>query len=285
MVVPKPDAVERLKKQVISRIFALCQERGNFVFDNTLVKQVALELKFGNPFDATKIDNKSLLPQVLRDNDYALIHLGNGRHQFVPGIDRFFHSFEPVTEVIDWPYRRSLLNDYNTSESNVLSVANNQRILHHFLFKQDKEFDSADISERPKTYFPHRTKATFSYCFGDVEINLSNVQIEIDLTLEYHGTIGVFEAKNGLTDSFAVCQLYNPFRYYHDAKARPALQNKIKEIVGIYVVREARRSSQPTFIKMWAYTFDDPLDMGSIRLLRCAAYRLIAPQAEKDANV
>jgi len=186
------------KITVLTELFEICKQRNDFVFHNDLVKDVCRKHGFGNPFDVTKIDNKNQLPKTLLDNDFALIHLGKGKHQFIKGIHKVFHEFEPIQTTVVWPYKKSLLNEYNTSESNILSVANNQRILHHFLFGKDTEFDSLDITKRPKTYFPHRTKTSFFYSFGkDLQIELKNIQIEIDLTIEFQGTIGIFEAKNG----------------------------------------------------------------------------------------
>jgi len=204
------------KNQLLTELFEFCQKQGNYIFHNDLVKDIAKKVGFGNPFDATKIDNKNKLPQVLLDNNFAVIHLGGGKHQFIKGIDKVYHHFEPVQQTIQWTYQKSLLNEYNSSESNILSVANNQRILHHFLFGKDTEFEDVDVSKRPKTYFSHRTKTSFAYNFGsDLHIELKNIQIEIDLTMEFQGRIGVFEGGNGKPDSFAIYQIYRPFLYYH----------------------------------------------------------------------
>jgi hypothetical protein len=148
------------KDEVLTEIFKKCQQENNFVFHNDLVKDIARKVGFGNPFDATKIDNKDKLPEILLENDYAVIHLGNGNHQFIKGIAKVYHDFEPIQDTLQWNYKKSILNEYNSSESNILSVANNQRILHHFLFGKDTEFEDIDISKRPKTYFPHRTKTS-----------------------------------------------------------------------------------------------------------------------------
>ncbi len=75
------------KDQVLTELFEICQKRGNYIFHNDLVKDVSKRVGFGNPSDATKIDNKDRLPQILLDNDFAVIHLGNGNHQFIKGID------------------------------------------------------------------------------------------------------------------------------------------------------------------------------------------------------
>ncbi len=262
------------KQEVLTELFQMCQERENYVFDNTEVKEVCARVGFGNPFDVTKLDNHTLLPDILVNNDYAVIHLGGGRHQFIKGIDKIYHAFEPITDYTDWTYRRSLLNEYNSSESNLLSVANNQRILHQFVFGEDREFESIDISQRPKTYFPHRTKTDFSYRFGTEPIRLEQIQIEVDLTIEYQGKIGVFEAKNGVPDSFAAYQIYHPFLYYYNARER--LGEQLREIVGVYVVRH--KEGGQTYLRLWEYTFNDPLDITSIRLVNSKGYRLIGEQ-------
>jgi len=207
---------EGLKKQVLAKLFAICEERGDYIFDNDLVKQVIGEIegekKFKNPFDVTKVDRRDLLPKIMLEKNFAVIHLGSGAHRFIEGIENVSHDFEPIQQEIDWKYRKSVLNEYNTSESNILSVANNQRILHHITFGQDREFEDVDITKRPKTYFPHRTKANLKYHFGKaIEIELTRMQIEIDLTIEFEGTIAVFEAKNGKPDNFSVYQIYHPF--------------------------------------------------------------------------
>lgn len=261
------------KDKVLTELFEICRKRKNYVFHNDLVKEVAKKVGFGNPFDATKLDNKDKLPKILLENDYAVIHLGKGKHQFIKGIDKVYHNFEPIQETVEWTYKKSLLNEYNSSESNILSVANNQRILHHFLFGKDTEFESVDITQRPKTYFPHRTKTSFTYNFGkNLPIELKNIQIEIDLTIEFQGNIGVFEGKSGKPNSFAVYQIYHPFLYYYHANLLPELKGKIKNIYGVYVVKN--KEKRITNLKIWAYTFSNPSDITSIQFVKSACYRL-----------
>jgi len=262
------------KSDVLLELYNICKQRNDFIFDNNLVKDVSQAIGFGNPFDATKIDNKSKLPQYFLENDIAIIHLGNGKHKFIKGVDLVYHTFEPLQEKIEWKYKKSLLNEYNSSESNILSVANNQRILHQFLFGKDTEFDDIDISQRPKTYFPHRTKTNFDYYFGkDLQVHLERIQIEIDLTIEMNGIIGVFEGKNGSPDNFAIYQIYHPFLYYYNANQFSGIQGKIKNIYGIYVVKTVENKS--TFINLWKYTFDNPYDITSIKFIKSSSYQLI----------
>jgi hypothetical protein len=44
------------KQQVIAKLFKICKEKGDYVFDNALVKKVCRDIGFGNPFDATKVE-------------------------------------------------------------------------------------------------------------------------------------------------------------------------------------------------------------------------------------
>lgn len=270
----KKKSKESKKDQVIEELFKICKRKDDFVFHNNLVKDVCKKIGFGNPFDVTKLDNKTKLPDILIKNDYAIIHIGSGKHKFIKGIDKVFHDFEPIQKTIEWKYKKSLLNQYNSSESNILSVANNQRILHHFLFGQDTEFEDVDITKRPKTYFPHRTKTSFEYNFGkEAKLEFRNIQIEVDLTIEFQGTIGVFEGKNGKPDTFSIYQIYHPFLYYYSANINTELKGKIKKIYCTYVVRERIKAHDT--LKLWAYTFASPLEITSIIFIKSAAYNLI----------
>lgn len=253
------------KHQVIEDLFKYCKERGDWEFDNELVKRYSEKNGFGNPFDATKVDNSSLLPQMLRDEDYFIVHLGEGRHRFVKGIRLGYHRFEEVTpsETIDWKYRRSLLNELDTSESNILSVASNQRIIHDFLYE--------DIVASPKVYNARRTKTSLRYKVGNETISATNVQIEIDLTLEHQGVVTVVEGKNGFPEDFAVYQIFHPFKYYTMLRRENRLS--IKQITTCYVLRKQEQGQ--SILRLYNYTFDDENEMGSIRLLKKAQYNLI----------
>jgi hypothetical protein len=104
-------------------------------------------------------------------------------------------------------------------------------------------------------------------------LKLENIQIEIDLTIEYKGIIGVFEIKNGNPSNFAIYQIYHPFLYYYKANELSNLKGTIKNILGVYVVKTISKGI--TNLKMWAYTFENPLDITSIKLVKSACYQLI----------
>ena len=167
------------KQEVLTKIFRHCQQRGDFVFDNDLVKEICQEVDFKNPFDVTKIDRSALYPDVMKQGTgYFIIHLGEGQHQFVPNVSLAYHQLEVIDKAqsIAWKYRPSLLNEFDTSESNIISVGLNQRILHDFLYD--------DIEADAKQYMPRRTKITEQYTIDAREINVINLQMEIDAVLE-----------------------------------------------------------------------------------------------------
>ncbi|TNB54961.1 type II restriction enzyme [Campylobacter helveticus] len=251
------------KHLVLESLLAQCKEQNDFIFHNDLVKEICKQCGFGNPFDATKLDSSEKLPQIFIKENICILHLGGGYHQFIKGIDKLYHPFEALQESLRWEYRKSLLNEYNDSESNILSVANNQRILHHFLFGEDLEFENLSIEKRPKTYFPHRTKTSLSYFFDTQKIEAKNQQIEIDLTLEFDGIIGIFEAKNGEPKDFNIYQIYHPFLYYYNSKLT------FKKIICVYLVRK------DSSLKLWAYTFNEPLCLDSITFLKSREYILV----------
>jgi len=253
------------KQDVITEIFKLCRDRGNFVFDNTLVKQVCKEYGFGNPFDATKLDDTARFPQILLDEDYFILHLGKGRHKFVKGISNGFHVFEKIdsNKIFDWKYRKSILNEFDTSESNILSVASNQRIIHDFLYE--------DIVANPKIYNARRTKMNISYRVGRQEIIASNLQMEIDLTMELGSMVTVFEGKNGFPKDFAIYQLFHPFKYYSILKKEMKLE--VGLITCCYILR--KREGESSVLKLYNYTFEDENDLNSIKLLKNAQYNLV----------
>lgn len=194
-----------------------------------------------------------------------VVHLGRhqrlGWHQFVKGISAGYHRFEdvPEEETHQWNYHRSILNNVNSSESNILSVGYNQRIIHEFLYR--------DIAASPKVYGSNRTQIPLNYSIGDRRIIATRLQVEIDFTVENLGDVTVFEAKNGFPLDFNVFQLFNPVRYYKGLQETRGL--RIEKVEGCYLLRDGAR------LRLYLYTFDDLDTPASIRLIRNAEYTLV----------
>lgn len=257
--------MDNKKHRAIAEIFKVCESRKDLIFDNNLVKSVCQKHKFGNPFDATKLDSSNKLPAILKEKDYFIVHLGKGKHKFVKGINVGFHVFEEIEEanIFDWEYRKSLLNEFDTSESNILSIASNQRIIHDFLYE--------DIVANSKVYHQRRTKIDLAYRIGRETIKAEGLQMEIDLTMELHGNVTIFEGKNGFPKDFAVYQIFHPFKYYSILKKEKRLD--VNLITCCYVLRKV--DGGRSVLRLYNYTFEDEEDIGSIKLLKNAQYALI----------
>ena len=186
------------KSQVLEEVFKACKKRNNFVFNNSQLKEISNKKGFENQFDVPKLDNTSKLPQLLKDKNYFVVHLGKGQHQFIKGTQYGFHTFESIQKKHKQVYRPSILNDLNTSESNVLSVVFNQGIIYDFL----------NIQQTPKIYLPHRTQYDFEYTINKQKIKSHRQQIEVDMTIESNNNVYTFEAKNKFSQDFNVSQLY-----------------------------------------------------------------------------
>lgn len=252
------------KKKVISEIFQICKRRNNFAFDNKLVKDISTKYNFKNPFDATKFDTIEKLPKLLKDDDVFIVHLGMGNHRFVKGISKGYHKFEKIADnnIFEWKYRKSILNEYDTSESNIISVANNQRVIHDFLYE--------DIVANPKIYNSKRTKISFSYKVDNEEISVINLQMEIDFIMELNNIVTIFEGKNKFISDFAIYQIFIPFKYFSILKNNDKLD--IEAINACYILREKQRGS--SILRLYNYTFENNDSMSSIKLLKNAQYNL-----------
>ena len=252
------------KQDVLQELFYICQQRGDFVFDNYLVKEVCEDFEFGNPFDATKVDRSELYPSIMQQGQgHFIIHLGQGRHQIVPNISFGYHSLEPISEseIIPWAYRKSLLNEFDTSESNIISVGINQRILHHFLYD--------DIVANPKQYGARRTKFSGHYTIDSEPISVSRLQMEIDAVLEMDNDITVIEGKNGFPPDFAVYQLFHPYLYFDVLRESGKLD--IREIQCCYFQRLKRDAG--SILRLHLYRFH-ARELSSIDLIKKREYRL-----------
>jgi len=264
------------KSLVLALLFKMCQERGNFVFNNDEVRKFCEVVGFKNQFDVTKLDNREKLPAVLREADYAMVHLGKGRHKFVKGVDNVYHAFEEIApdRAYKKEYRKSLLNKSDDSESNMLSMAMNHGLLNEFLY--------GDTDARPNFYNSRRTKISFAFKLDGKRFQAERLQVETDMAFENNGTVTVFEGKNGFPKDFAVYQLYNPYRYYHNLKESGI---PIKDVQCCYVLRcevkIPRKVKKQTVLRVYLYTFTDTMEMTSIKLVKNARYTLLE---ESDAS-
>ena len=252
------------KREVLARLFLECQNKGEYIIDRKDVRRVCDEVDFGNQFDVTKVDRSSLYPDVMKQGTgYFIAHLGKGRHQFVPNQSLAYHPFEAIdqAETGVWEYVPSILNDFDSSEANILSVAYNQLILHDFLY--------GDRRANPEIYLARRTKFTGEYTIDSQPISVTQVQLEMDMALEWNGDVTIMEAKNGFHDDFAVYQLFHPYLYFDHFRRRGTLD--IKGIQCCYLQRRKRKGIST--LRLHLYRFYER-DLSLIELVRKREYVL-----------
>lgn len=254
------------KQQTLAKIFSICESSGDYIFGNDLVREICQKFNFKNQFDVTKLDHKVKLPPSMQKGDRFVLHIGQGVHQFVKGIDKGYHALEPIEkdEIIDWEYKPSILNETDTSESNIVSLASNQGIIYDFL---------ESSGQNHNLYNARKTNISHSFSIGGCRIDVDRVQLEIDQTIEFGGKVVVIEAKNGFHDDFYVPQLFYPHVYYSQLKGEKELP--IEEINCCYMMRKHKTKKTPSVVRFYLYKFNNTEDMSSLQLLKKKQYNLI----------
>jgi hypothetical protein len=233
------------------------------------VQPIAQRVGFANKFDVTKIDSKYILPEEMRNANYCIAHIGEGKHQFIQELQQWFHDFEPIMqgEQITWRYRKSLLNDLHRGEASVISLVLNQRILHDFVYE--------DVAASPKIYIPGRTRANLTYQVGRTNLQTQGLQMEMDLVLEYQRVVTVFEAKDKLLRDFAVYQLFHPAKFYYEKLHEKLRQDGLSaKVNACYILKSGGGKRSPLRVRFYLYEFKDFDRLDSIRLVRKAEYHL-----------
>ncbi|MHA1221955.1 MAG: type II restriction enzyme [Candidatus Heimdallarchaeaceae archaeon] len=257
-----------LKKKILLEIFKECERTGNYTFTNDKVREIAATFKFKNPFDATKLDHTKLIPDLLKKKNYCLVHLGQGNHKFIRQMDIFYHKFEK--KIIEsncrkWEIKSGVLDDYGLSESNILSLVYNRSILNDFLYD--------DYAKKPDNiYLPTRTKSTLKYWIGNEQIIAIKLQMEIDLMLIRNNVLTIIECKNGNHTDFAKYQLFVPFHMFCKAKERRYLDLKDVNCCYIMKYKQRIRKTYENHVEMYLYTFTNPENMDSIKLIKAKKY-------------
>ena len=114
----------------------------------------------------------------------------------------------------------------------------------------------------------HRTKYSPTFNIGNTVIDCNKLQIEIDMTFENNGIVTVFEGRFVIEMIFAVYQLYHPFLHYYALMEQGEID--VESVNCCYAVRKVVEDGVQ--IMIYLYTFDDPFDMESIRLIRSKSF-------------
>ena len=130
-------AKQNRKHLVLLDLLKHCQKNNNFTFNNNLIKEICVKYNIRNQFDVTKLDSADKLPQFFKEQDICLLHLGNGNHKFIKGINKLYHKFEPIQKSVRWEYKKSLLNQFLYYHNSNLPIK--EIICVYLVWQKDKQ--------------------------------------------------------------------------------------------------------------------------------------------------
>ena len=246
---------------IFNKLFSKKPNQNYYTFDNDIVKEESLKVKFSNQFDATKFDSIKLLPPVLREKGYFIIHLGKGEHAFVKGMG--YHVFEPIQETVKWSIKNSIFNKIGRSEASTVSDAFNTKIIHDFIF--------GDIKKELFVHTARRSKTSFDLGFNGDTLHADKLQIEIDGFYESEDIVICVEAKNIDHDDFEIRQVHSTMIYFYNFQ-REGIIPKNYKIRFLFIVRVIGKNEDS--FRIYEYKFEDIKRLESIKLIKNRQYNV-----------
>lgn len=214
--------------------------------------------EFREPRLMAKFDHTINLPKLFADNKLAILPITRGDY-IISHFDAY-HIFEtdnlPITNVSLPNYIQSLDGSNVLSEAIALNCAVASGIISDFMEDSDIV---ATVSGRMGS-------GKFSFDINDIktgsvrQVNVNNSQIEIDAAYEGASSLAIFEAKRDLSEDFLIRQLYYPFRVWRSRVTKPVRPIFLVYSNGIY--------------RLFEYTFDDPKNYSSLRLVKQRKYSI-----------
>lgn len=212
----------------------------------------------------TKFDFISSLPDVFYNNHLTIMPTRRG--EYVIGHFDAYYEYEKaitdrqlITDRKEMPFPEwieSIDVGNVTSESTMMNAAIAGKLVND-LFEEEEEF--------VKTLDGRMSSLDFSFNIGNLlnssknyKLEVNNSQMEIDGAYESHDKLLLFEAKNNITDSFIIRQLYYPYQRW--------AREVDKEVVPIFL-----QYSNNTY-NFSVFKFDDINDYNSLRLIKRKNY-------------
>ena len=207
---------------------------------------------------ATKFDHKINLPMLFKENHLSILPITRGSYiiSSFEAYKEFDEINSEITKVIFPGNIESIDYENITSEAMAINCAYVSGILSDFL-QEDSLLPtvSGRMSSEKFSFYINNSNIK-----RNVEVMVSNSQIEIDGGYEGLDSLALIEAKNSISDDFLVRQLYYPFRLW-DNKITKA----IKPIFMVY--------SNGIFT-LYEYNFLEPNNYNSLVLVKQKNYTL-----------
>lgn len=213
----------------------------------------------------TKFDYVSSLPDIFYNNHLTIMPTKRGEY-LIGHFDAYYEydkslsDKDLITDRIEMPFPNwieSLDVDSITSESAMLNAAVAGNLVND-LFGEEREKFIRTVDGR-------MSSLDFSFEIGNLlddkksyTFNVENSQMEIDGGYEGSDKLLLFEAKNNITDSFIIRQLYYPFQRW--------AKEVDKEVIPIFL-----QYSNNTY-NFSVFQFDDLNDYNSLSLIKRKNY-------------
>ncbi len=204
----------------------------------------------------TKFDSKSSLPYIFQKERLNILPVKRGT--YVIGQFEAYHPLDikkskNSPKKVEFPYWIQTIKPENlTSEAKVINCAYVAGMLNEIL-GEEKLKPTVDGRMSTLTW-----NFKINHVFTQEQITLNNdrSQCQIDGGYEGLNKFSIIEAKNSISDTFIVRQLYYPFRLWHEEL------NGAKKITPVFLV-----FSNDVF-HFLVYSFNDYKNYSSIELIR-----------------
>lgn len=204
----------------------------------------------------TKFDHRVNLPKIFSDNKLSILPITRGSYL----ISKFelysrFESINPEIVRVQFPdYITSIDYENISSEAMAINCAYVSGIIHDFV--EDEQLVPTVNGRMSSDKFKFIVKNSFIK--NEMEIEVTNAQIEIDGGYEGIETLSIIEAKNSISDDFIIRQLYYPYRLWSSK-----IEKKVKPIFIIY---------SNGIYNFYEYEFEDIEDYNSLKLVKQKNY-------------
>lgn len=205
----------------------------------------------------TKFDHAEQLPKIFTDNQLALLPITRGSY-CIANMEIFDSLSDNKVEIQSFPAPLMYESiDYNnlTSEAAVINCAYVSEIIQDFIGEQEIK---PTVSGRMGS-----SSFEFQILNSDnntISIKVNNAQIEIDGGFEGEFSLCIVEAKNYISDTFVIRQLFYPYKLWSKKINKPVRPIFLSYTNGIFHFRE--------------YKFENSQQYNSIKLIREKKYIL-----------
>ncbi len=213
------------------------------------------EIAHHEPRNMAKVDSLADLPPIFKKYGYFLLPVTKGKYAIVRG--NGFHVLEKIVKAqkhisrIPFPLLTAARGlgemqyvDYSVNSGGLEDVVGEKSL-----------YPSIRGRER---------SGSFSFMVSNVKIDVSSVQMEVDLGLEGPDSIYLIEAKINTPKDFLIRQLYYPYRNFRNLASS-------KKVVPIFFTYDTKNR----IYNFWIYEFVEEGNYNSIKLVKRKSLEIV----------